>query len=89
MEADKHIARIRSRLDRLLRELRAMPILSQGEIAAAYEALLLELDGRESATAESTGRTITLTELRDRLTDMPGARHVLEAIDSAIADGAD
>lgn len=89
METDKHIAVIRSRLDRLLRELRAMPVLSQGEIAAAYEALLLELDGKESATAEPTGRAITLTELRYRLTGMPGMRPVLEAIDSAIADGVD
>ncbi len=88
MAAEKHVAIIRSRLDTLLRELRAAPGLGQGEIAASVESLLLDLEGKESATAEPTWRTITLSELRDRLTDMPGARPVLEAIDSAIADGA-
>ena len=66
-----------------------MPVLSQSESVATFESVQLELDGRKSATAKATGRSITLTELRDRLTDMPGAQPVLEAIDAAIADGAD
>jgi hypothetical protein len=66
-----------------------MPVLSQGEIAAAYEALLRELDGPEPGTGDWGSRSITLTQLRERLTGMPGAQHVLEAIDAAIADGAD
>jgi hypothetical protein len=89
MDTDKHTDIIRSRLDRLLRDLRAMPVLSEKEIAAAFESLLLELDCKESATAEHTGRAITLSALRDRLTDMPGAHPVFEAIDSAIAVGAE
>ena len=66
-----------------------MPVLSQAEITATLQSLLQELDGKESASAKPTDRAITLTELRSRLTDMPGARLVLEAIDSAIADGSD
>ena len=85
METDKHIDIIRSRLDRLLRELRATPVLSQAKITAALKSVLLEVE----ETVETGGRSITLTELRERLTDMPGARPVLEAIDAAIADGAD
>ena len=89
VETDEHVTIIRSRLHRILRELRELPVLTQGELAAAYEALLLQLDGKTSPTAEPTGRAITLTELRNRLTGMPGARPVLDAIDSALADGAD
>lgn len=89
MVTDKHVAIIRSRLERHLRELRSVPVVSQGGLAGALESVLLELDGKESANAEPTGRSITLTELRQRLTGMPGARPILDAIDSAIADGAD
>ena len=89
MKTNKHVAIIRSRLERHLRELRGSPVVSQGGLADALESVLLELEGKESATAESTGRSITLTELRQRLTGMPGARPILDAIDSAIADGAD
>jgi hypothetical protein len=85
METDKHIDIIRSRLDRLLRELRATPVLSQAKITAALKSVVLEV----ANTVETGGRSMTLTELRERLTDMPGARPVLEAIDAAIADGAD
>jgi hypothetical protein len=88
MERDKHIAIIRSRLETLLRELRAMPVLSHGEVVSAFETLLVEVEGTEPPTGER-GSRITLTELRERLTGMPGARPVLEAIDAAIADGAD
>jgi len=89
METDKHLEIIRSRIDKLLRELRAMPVLRQAEIVATLESLLLELDGKQSATAEPTGRPIALIKLRSRLTDMRGAGPVLEALDAAIADGAD
>jgi hypothetical protein len=89
MEREKHIAIIRSRLERLLRELRGMPVLGKGEITTTYEALLVQLDGAEPETAELGSRSITLTELRVRLTGMPGAQQVIEAIDAAIADGAD
>jgi hypothetical protein len=89
IETDKHIEIIRSRLERHLRELRDSPVVSQGGLADALQSVLLELEGKESATAEPTGRSITLTELRQRLTAMPGARPILDAIDSAIADGAD
>jgi len=89
VETEKHIAIIRSRLERHLRELRGSPVVSQGGLTAALESVLLDLEGKESATAELTGRSITLTELRQRLTGMPGARPILDAIDTAIADGAD
>lgn len=89
MGMDKHVAIIRSRLQRLLRELETLPVLNKNEISPVLAALLLELDGKESPRAEPTGRTITLTELRKRLTGMPGTRPVLEAIDSALADGAE
>ena len=89
MEADKHIEIIRSKLEHHLRELRSVRVVSQGGLAGALESVLLDLDGKESATAERTGRQITLAELRERLTGMPGARPILDAIDAAIADGAD
>ena len=89
MEQDKHVAIIRGRLQRLLGELTTTPARNQAQISDAIAALLHEIDGKESAISESTGRAITLTELRHRLTGMPGAGNVLEAIDAAIADGAD
>jgi len=89
VEADKHLIIIRSRLERLLGELTITPSSNHVQITDAIAALLHELDGKESATSESTGRAITLTELRQRLTGMPGAGNVLEAIDAALADGAD
>ena len=87
METDKHVTIIRSRLELLLQELRS--VAGQADTAAAVESLLLDLRGMESATAAPTGRTISLQDLRQQLTGMPGARHVLAAIDSALADGCD
>jgi hypothetical protein len=87
METAKHVAIIRSRLETLLRELRAMPVLRHSEITAAYESMLRELVGKDSERAEWGARSITFPELRKQLTGMPGARPVLEAIDAAIADG--
>jgi len=85
----RHVAIIRSRLDRFLRELRSAPGRDQSDLIAAVESVLLELDGKLSESAQSTGRVITLSEIRDRLTGLPDARHLLDAIDSAIADGSD
>ena len=51
--------------------------------------MLHEVDGKESANSQPTERAITLTELKQRLTGMPGAENVFDAIDAAIADGAD
>jgi hypothetical protein len=86
VETYSHVAIIRSRLETLLRELQATPVLSHADTTAAYESVLLELIGKESQTSERSSR-LTLPELRKQLTGMPGARPVLEAIDAAIADG--